>query len=340
VICAPPTEATSNQLADWAELEVLVASVGAVPVSAINQNLEIDEDFEPEELDEENLVAERRVQQLLSAIEERARTIGGAYPYALDPGGATLSLKETITPGGYAYIFCLVVSNAAPGGLLPADGPWVPDLRSARSLFQICATVSAAGLVRGPSFSVGWPRPDSSTFIEKLKSVYAEFGDGTVHDAVPPGAPPQVKDDEIDVIAWQHAHGTRPSMGYFLGQAASGANWNGKALKGTVDLFHGTWFTRQPACQVRLGTIMPFFLPSDADAEDHEAQEEIEGRLRRYALTHGDILFRHRIARFVDEGHCLASTGVGTIERASDLADIATYVEAYRVQLRAAASVT
>jgi hypothetical protein len=339
MICAPPideSKASSNQLADWLELEALLTESGTTALAAINQNLEIDEDFEPAELDDENLVADRRAQQALSAIEERTKTIGNAYPYVVNNEGTRLSLKAEITPGGYTYLFCLVVSNAAADGHLSAKGPWSPDLVTARKLFQICATVSAAGFVQGPAFSVGWPRPDSSTFVEKLKQVYDDFGDGIPYGKIPPGAPAKVKDDEIDVIAWKHGHGTKPQMGYFLGQAASGTNWTDKALKGTVDLFHGTWFTKEPASKPRVGTIIPFFLPSDADAADHEDQETIDGELRRHVLRHGEVLFRHRIARFVDDGRALA--GVCTVEGAEDLDSVSAFVRAYRQQLQQAAS--
>jgi hypothetical protein len=339
MICAPPidpsdaSKASSNHLADWLELEVLATETGTAPLSAINQNLEIDEDYEPTELDEENLVAERRVQQVLRAVEERKNSMGDAYPYVVDPTGVRLSLKPNITPGGYAYLFCLVVSNAASDGHLADSGPWLPDLESARRLFQVCATVSAAGLVRGPAYSVGWPRSDSTTFIEKLKQVYDEFGDGVVVDQIPHRGVGRVKDDGIDVIAWQHSH-DKPAMGYFLGQAASGANWPDKALKGIVERFHGTWFRPAPACQVRVGTLMPFCLPSLADAEDHEDQEEIEGQLRRYTQEHGDVVFRHRIARYVDDGRALV--GVGTIEGLAELDAVAAFVLEYRQKLQAA----
>jgi hypothetical protein len=342
VICGPPIKGTSNELADWLELEALSTDTGAVPVDSVNSCLEIGEDEEPEKLEEENTVEERRLTQVLSAIAERKKAIGKSYPFAVSSSGDVLSLKDSLDHGGYAYLFCLIVSSAAPDGLLSGEGPWVPDLARARTLFQACATIASAGHVVGPAYSVGWPRPDSSPFLVKLNDVYTHFGDGRAHDKRPPGAPPKVKDDEIDVIAWTYNRDMKPRVGYFIGQAASGGNWDGKSLKGRVDRFHGTWFSKPPASQLRVGTIMPFTLPSpaDADADDHESQEEIEGKIRLTALDHGDLLHRLRVAYFVTEGAALTAQGIEPIEGLDQFDEVIAYVDAYREQLIEASDAT
>jgi hypothetical protein len=337
VVCAPPLEATSNELADWLELEVLASDSGKAPLVAVNDSQEIGEDFEPDEIDDEDIRRERRVQQVAAAIRERIDTIGNAYPFEVDPPGNTLSLKESLSEGACTYLFCLIVSHGAKDGFLVGEGPWAPDLIRARSLFQICATVGTAGFVEGPAFSTGWPRPDSSSFLEKLREAYGLFGDGVVCATVPPGAPDQVKDDEIDVIAWKHSTIRRPGTVYLLGQAASGADWDGKSLKGgPVDVFHGTWFSRQPASTPQVATIIPFVLPTDADAGDHEAQAEVEGRLRRNTLRHGIVLFRHRLAQHVDRALAIREQYASRIERIDELKLLCDYVDSYREQLRSA----
>lgn len=319
---------------------MLVSDQGTALLTAVNENLELDEDFEPDELDEENLVAERRLQQVATAVDERIATIGTAYPFEIDDAGTVLSLKEPLFASASTYLFCLIVSHGAKDGFLAGDGPWAQDLARARGLFQICATVSAAGFVDGPAFSVGSPRSDASSFLDKLRSVYTLFRDGVVHAQIPPGAPAQVKDDDIDVIAWKHSTITRPGTMYFLGQAASGANWKGKSLKGAaVDTFHGTWFAQPPASQVTVGTIIPFVLPTDADADhegQHDGQEEIAERLRRYTLQHGIIIFRHRLARSVERALEMQAENIGPIERIEELGLLCDYVAAYREQLRSA----
>jgi hypothetical protein len=123
---------------------------------------------------------------------------------------------------------------------------------------------------------------------------------------------------------------------YFLGQAASGANWIEKSLKGVAELFHGTWFSQQPASQATVGTIIPFFLPTSADAGDHQEQAEVEGQLRREALRHGTVIFRHRVARYVERAVEIVAQGIGPIERIAELARMCDYVTSYRQQLRTA----
>ena len=76
MIYGPPLQSSSNELADWLELEVLCSNASDASTSAINQTLEMAEDHEPVELDEENLVAERRLQQVICAIHERAEAMG------------------------------------------------------------------------------------------------------------------------------------------------------------------------------------------------------------------------------------------------------------------------
>lgn len=338
MVSAPPLEASSNELADWLELEAFASANGSAPLQAINQALEIGEDEEPEELDDENQLAERRLSQVVAALDERIAQVGASYPFQRDPAGATLSLKDPLNEGGQSYLFCLIVSAAADDGPLSGAGPWAPNLTEARRLFQICATVATAGYAVGPAFSVGWPRPDSSTFLQKLAQVYGHLGDGAPHTTIPPGAPAQVKDDEIDVIGWTHSNQAKPPLGYFLGQAASGADWEDKTLKGRADTFHTTWFQRVPASTARVGTLIPFFLSSHADADptDHESQAEIEGAWRRLQSIHGEVLHRHRIAWFLQRGVALHGAQVGPIERVGDLPEIAAFVSAYRLQLQGA----
>ncbi len=339
MIVAAPIAGSSNELADWLELDVLCSVTGAAPLAAVNEALEIGEDAEPDALDDENLLQEKRLQQVVSAFDERRKAMEDSYPYQVTPDGLQLCLRDELEPGAWAYLFCLIVSAAAPDGLLDSE-PVKPDLKRARELFQVCATLAAAGFRCGPAFSTGWPRPDRSQFLAKLREVYDHFGDAVVvHASPPPGAQARAKDDEIDVIAWQHTTDPGPRVGYFLGQAASGQNWDMKSLKGHVDAFHGTWFLSSPPTPM-VGTIMPFCLasPSDAAALEHEEQEHvlaaIRGHNRRHALEHGELLYRHRVARFVAAGLALHARGVGPIERVADLPQVEAYVRAFRAQLR------
>jgi hypothetical protein len=81
-------------------------------------------------------------------------------------------------------------------------------------------------------------------------------------------------------------------------------------------------------------TIIPFLLPTDADAGDHQEQAIVAGRLRREILRHGDILFRHLVAKFVARAIEIHPLDGGPIERINDLPLLCDYVVAYRTQLQ------
>jgi hypothetical protein len=185
---------------------------------------------------------------------------------------------------------------------------------------------------------VGWPRPDSSSFVEKLKQVYERFNDGKPHPTVPQWAPTHVKDDEIDVIAFKHEPDGQAATIYLLAQAASGKNWQEKSVKSAVDTYHKTWFHQCPASPPTPAIAMPFCLPSQADnfESDHEVQEQIAGKFWRTATQMGVVLYRNRIAQYVDEAVALAKTGIAPIEQLEALPTVRAYVEKYREQLQAA----
>jgi hypothetical protein len=336
VISTAPIDGTSNELCDWLELAVLASSTGRALLSAVNLELEIEADFEPTDIATEDEQRERRIQQVLLAIEERGQSMPTAYPFERDKD--YLVLRKEPTNGGVVYLFCLIVSNGAANGLLHGEKSWQPDLARARALFQACATVSAAGYVHGPSYSVGWPRPDSSSFLDKLKTVYAHFGDGRPHITRPTWAPVNVKDDEIDVIAWKYQPDGQGGTTYLIVQAASGNDWREKSVKSAIDVFHKTWFLQIPSIDASPGIAIPFLLPSkvDADPHDHNKQEELAGQVWRTARKMGVLLFRHRIANCTDIAAKLSADGISPIEQLDEIPNIRAYVEEYRARLQEA----
>jgi hypothetical protein len=338
MISAAPIDGTSNDLCDWIELAVIANPDRRTLLSAVNLGLEMEEDFEADDLSQEGEERERRIQQVLAAMDERKESMPSAYPFALDDTASYVLLKDVVTDGGSAYLFCLVVSNAAKNGLLEGEGPWSPNLEAARDLFQACATIAAAGWVGGPAFSVGWPRLDGTSFLQKLSQVYSRFGDGKPHSTAPSWAPRSVKDDEIDVIAFRQEPDRRAGTLYLLGQAASGANWRTKSVKEAIGVYHKTWFIQEPSCEATAAMLMPFFLPSDGDcsADDHQSQEAIAGEFWRTVTKVGKLLYRNRIAHYIDVAVGLASKGITPIERLDALQAIRSYVDDYSKQLQAA----
>lgn len=334
---APPSSGGSHLLADWLELAAFSSPRLSIPVDEINSALEIEEDFEPEEILDEDNLAEARIQVAISAIEERRRVMRGSYPFDLSEGGYLLNLMEPWSSAGRAsYLLCLLLSHAGGDGFL-AGGP-LPKLEPARDLFQASSTLCAAGACGGPAFSFGWPRPDKTRFHQKLLIVYRHFRDGKPYATPPPGSPPHIKDGGIDVIAWSHEPDGQPGTHYLLGQVASGQDWKEKSVRQALVPFHDFWFEYRPASTPDPAMFIPFCLPGTETADaSHVDQEDVyDGELRYLCHLLGRIFYRYRIPRHADRAVQLAEKGIAPIERLDAVQDIAAWVgEARRLLLEA-----
>lgn len=333
---SPPTDTVAEQLADWLELAAFSSDNGHVLTGSVNSGLDIGEDFEPLDLEEQNELREGRLQATVSAIDERLRCMNGAYPFSISEDGESLGLSDSWGPGGTAYLLCLVLSHSVGDGILPKD--LHPDLVRARDLFQICATASAGGICRGPAFSLGFPRPDGSSFLQKLAQIYEQFGEGRPRSSPLPGAPKNVKDGGIDVVAWGHELDGLPGKFYLLGQAGSGRNWNQKSIRDAIAAFHNTWFEQSPASQPTPYLFIPFCLqPGSSRACDFDSQEqraETLGAAHYLTSTYGNIQYRYRIPLRVQQAVRYSEDGIAPIERLEELGDLQNWLLEFRVRLQ------
>jgi hypothetical protein len=259
------------------------------------------------------------------------------YPFVVDDDGGGIERVGAVTPVGAIYLFCLFLSHAYDRTIIPQEH--APDITHAvRDLFQICATIAAAGYVDGIAVSFGWPRPDSERFLDALKRIYRLFGDGTPHDAPPPGAPDAVKDDGIDVIAWRPTPDGLPGTQYLLGQVASGNDWQDKSVVTYIDVFHRFWFSTQPAARETPAMFMPFCLEPKGAADAFEAQEIAVANMQRLTNQFGMLFYRYRMPYFAAKG-IKANTEQGhMVERIDELPRVQQWVQQYSDQLRAAAN--
>ena len=275
-----------------------------------------DEDFDTveEEIGERGEAATGTVER----ISYRARVLNGAYPFKVDPAGEVIRYQDgNLLPGQAAYLLSLILSHLKSvselfnGTLLhPED----EEVRKLRNYFQYFATVAMAGEIGGQAWSFGYPRPDGSGFLDKLKEIWHRLKDGTVNPDPSAGSHP--KDDKIDVFAWRDPRDGLPGFLLAAAQVATGKAWRDKPVKfhvGTV--FTKRWFSPEPVTEMLVYHIIPFTIPDEAFRGD--------------VLVLGNILHRLRLPVRVQEGTALADKGVA-VEAIDRLPEVVKWLHAYR----------
>lgn len=307
----PGAEEDPQDLADWFELEALLSASGEALMASVATPIEIEEDFEPEAIHWEDDIVEAVQQDISRTISERIECLGSSYPFSWHEDDASLVLDPDPTTGGWSYLFCLITSQSATGEMLWNRGV---DMVAARDLFQVIATVAAAGLSGGPAYSFGWPRPDGTSFHAKLQQVWGHFGDGTPHPTVPDGAPPFIKDGGIDVVSWPHESDGLPRVNYIVGQAASGADWQDKGVQEDVRALHQFWFVRQPVSACNPAIFIPFCLKPRGFGRTFVTEEDRRGNVDWLTIRLGIIQYRLRLPRDVDRAEHVVRAGVNPVE--------------------------
>ncbi len=267
---------------------------------------------------------EEVVSSALARIQQRETVLGSTYPFLIDDEGDMLKYEpQEGSFGQMAYLLSLVLSNlrsVSPvldvSDLHPEPG----EERKIRQYFQYVATAALAAEVHGEAWSFGFPRPDRTGFIEKLKEIWKQLGDGFVEVQV--GAPQQPKDDQIDVFAARlHCDGL-PGIPLAVAQVATGRDAKQKSLRGHISAFKGRWFRTQPVTDWMIYMIMPFARTEDEFVDD--------------VRVLGNVLHRLRVPRRVAEAGRLVDAGV-RIEGYHMLKEIPHWIDGYRQRTGAAA---
>lgn len=332
-IAPPPIESSVSVLTDWFEIAAFAAPDGKAAISEIRSQLDIEQPHEPSDWSDADEKAEDLIEKVCAMVLRRQSVLDASYPFRMSDDGAYLHLKEDVTTGGTIYVFCLLIVQAYDSEVL--GGPLVPILSNAdRDLFQACATLSAAGFCSGPAISFGWPRPDRTSVIGKLKQIESALI-STVRDSPPPGVGAHVKDDEIDVIAWRAEPDMRAPSIYLLGQSASGKNWKGKSLRNAVDhVFHPTWFSMHPPMPPLPAMFVPFSLDDDNQDDGDHDQTPAGGVDWRQTLEMGTIFNRYRISQYAAIAPSLLGKGITPVERLDDIPKIRSWIEDFQAKLQ------
>lgn len=342
MLLQPPLKAPPHLLADWAELKALSNPEGVYRLASLGRQWDVSresEDTDPEGFAEQEGDTDvdgvrgndedRFLDSVAEEIGERSEALGDAYPFYLD---RFLRLRVTgdPSPGAVTYVFCLLLTYANGKELL--DGTWYPDVdHRVRDLFQACSTLAAAAEVVGSAISFGWPRPnDNPPFLQRLREVYADFGEGKVVDSPKPGVSPAPKDEEIDVIAWRPRPDRAPMTLYLLGQVASGDNWEGKPIAGRpIDNFHKTWFADMPTSTPLAYIFIPHAVPPSS--KDGTRKE----RMAAVGYLYGNIIDRLRLPLLTQQGLLLAQREGRrlNIERIDDMPHVRAWVIAQLLKI-------
>ena len=330
-LCFPIDEVTGalidfDRAADYLELTAFFSADSTALASDLANQAGIGAADDHADLDEEMRSGEEDlVPSTIARIENRLETLGSsAYPFDLDERGETLTSHFAQGSFGHAaYMLSLVLSNLKALSPVLSDSRLHPDdqeVRQLREFFQYFATAALASELQGSAWSFGFPRLDSTGFLEKLRQIWRTLGDGSVERQA--GAPRRPMDDQVDVFAARPHPDRLPGFPLAAAQVATGANAREKSLKGHLSAFKSRWFAPQPVTEFLAYMIVPFAVADDQFLDD--------------VRVVGNVLHRLRVPRRVAEAAELVEAGE-TIEGYDRLAEAARWVADYQGRARAAA---
>lgn len=310
--------------ADFLELGAFFDADGFVRTSDIANEASIGADEEPSGLDGEmRNGVEEDVSLVIDRIENRREVLGSAYPFLLDTNGEILTFQpDEGSLGQGAYVLSLVLSNLQTpvlnGSPVRPEDAEIDDLRQ---LFQYLSTAALAAEIQGVAWSFGFPRPDGSPFLAKLKEIWSTFEDGRVGPR--PEAPAHVKDGKVDVFAARLHADRQAGFLFATAQVATGQDWEEKALLGHERGFKYMWFANDaPVTRFIPYMIVPFAID--------------DRKFRGHVSWLGNLLHRLRVPLRVSEAQKLVDAGID-IEAYEKLQEVLAWVVDYRGRARDAA---
>lgn len=321
-LAAPPISEDPCIQADWLEC-LAIAGDGRANFAELGRA------WDKQRADEESDYAgddapadsDAYLEPVVSEINQRIELLGGAYPFELSGDDRSIILAsnpDALPVGAVVYLFCLLLSIAKLDEVLEQDVIDVDD--HARRLFQVCATLAAAGDINGNAINFGFPRSDGSGFISALRRVYHAMTEGQVVAEPRPGTSTNPKDEGIDVIAWRSRR-DGPGTYYLLGQVASGKNWQGKSVTEYIDPLHNLWFNQSPASEPIRAMFIPHCIKRTRGAT-------LAQQLHALTLRFGIVYYRYRLPVYAAEGLALSkieNSGL-LIEGMDQFPDVAKWV--------------
>jgi len=317
-VAPPPLDAKPIVQVDWLEFVAFFSRRGVSRLDRLDNAMIVQEEESPIDDAEADAIVDDRRALIEDEVEKRVKSLGDVYPFYMSDDGEELRLKPAADRrGGVFYLLCLVIShftNSPILRLLPSDA----NIAEARKRqFQTLATYAVAGMVKGPTISMGWPRSDKEPLLDVLNRM-RELGSSGVPKTKPGGeASPKAKDGGMDIIAWEIAiNHLPPPAAMWFGQVASGHNWAGKSAKGEIDNFLWAYYDERPQTNYNAVTIIPHRLADD----DY----------LRNSARHGHILDRLKTPKAAERGYTLAKTGGIHVDGIEHVSSISRWVYDYR----------
>ncbi len=303
--------------ADYLELHALFSKEGHSFSEYIVDALELTAEEEFSDVDEEMRQREEVASGAVARMSTRKRLLADSYPFEIDEGGnAIFFTGGQPNLGQTAYIVSLILSNlkAVSPLLLSNDmHPTEDEVRRLRLYFQYLATAAIAAEVGGPAWSFGFPRPDGTGFWTKLAEIWKSLGDGRV--CADPSAPPDPKDDRVDIFAWREQKDGLPGFLLIAAQVATGRDWKEKSIKGHIgSVFAKRWFSPIPVTEMVAYHVIPFARPDDKFRDD--------------VLVLGNVLHRLRVPFRVQEASKFDPNST-TVEAFDLLGGVSEWIQCY-----------
>lgn len=319
-----PLDCDPDVIADWFEFHVICSEFSFGQIRILQRawdKRKNSEDSSPDGREVgDNSADEIFVESIIEVFRERIECLQDDYPFEFNQSGEELQIKTHLTDGAILYLFCLFLSNFNKSEIFELDEFSYELTNRIRDLFGACSTWAAAGSINGAAVAFGFPRPDGSSFLTKLRECYGLFGEGKVRDNPLPGVSTNPKDEGIDVIAWTPRPDKAPGKTYVLGQVASGGNWPSKSVKEYFRPFHENWFSEGPASDPVPALFIPFCITLLGGAN---LQQQVNILTKRYGQVH----YRYTLPRLAQNGLSLAaSNGSLTIERVDEMTEIKAWV--------------
>lgn len=211
--------------------------------------------------DEDGLLrwVERKIVQRKDILKE-------AYPFKIDEEEEILYFqKSDFSYGQVAYLLPLILANIGSSSSMLHGTSLYPvncEIIQMRRYFECIGAAAMAAEINGKTWAVGSPRPDGSSFFDKLTSIADTLG--FIKFKRKPYARGHQQDGGIDVFAAHMYPDGLPGFLTAIAQVASGKNWEEKAKSDTSG-FMSMWFMHSELIVTQRYNIIPFSKSEGAD---------------------------------------------------------------------------